>query len=444
MEKLDMIMSAILLIATAIYAWTFYKTAALFWKPKFGKRLAPLFVSILGAITIYALTYLKNEPIIYLAYLMFDTIILLIFFRISITAATFASLFASINTICIKGVLLGIVSLFMKSNLYQTINTPNVEIAILAIIVIIKTIIFRNFRNANNRERSKYFFDSPKQLNTTVVIHSVLFVFMLFYSYNYYYNLDLVWFSFAQTLLSALILMIFYIILISQIQVSTLIYNDIRNKHVSELTQVRLAQYKQHENTISSLTKFKHSYHEMILSTQYLLEKNEVSKAYEYLNTNATKFLDTLPVFKEYSNNRVCDSIIYEWTNLCELAEIGFTGDIYIPDDTHLDLQAIYDALQYLQEIFSPLAMNMKNPQEAKISLSSSYENNWLVITCKGTYNGVIEIRDDIPYFITEQGVDIKTSYRRLITLTEANKRLLTFTINPTQKIFTVEISMYN
>lgn len=417
---------------------------SIFWKPKLSNKWVTCLLSaiVLSAASLASL-FLENEPLSYLLYAGAVFLVLLFSFNISVPESILISLFSVFHTMCLKGIIAGLFSSIALKNIYQILSINKYIFYITVISAILKLLILFSYKLKTNTTKYKVFFSCDEERNTVIYLHIVLFLFMLFQSYNYYYNLDVAWFTFSQVLIPILMLVIYTLILNYGIRVADLLNREMRQKRLNEQMENRLARHQAYVSNFEQINTFKHNYREFMLSAQYYCEQEDYSKLGKMILSDMPVFLELLPSTKKFANEPGCDAMLYEWSTLCISKDIQFNAMVYVPNALFEKKTALHQLLQLLRELHGDLLNGCANNGKSVMLVESNVENSWFTIRTSSSYRGTIDLRDNLPYFLTSNALDIKSKYRFLHTIVESQNGIISCYSVPNTKMFTISISFY-
>jgi hypothetical protein len=200
--------------------------------PAFSILFGVLMAGVMGLVT----DHIDNEPLLYLIVLCATFLLLLVLMRPSADLAGMGGIFMAFQTTAMKGAVIGVMSLILNRNMYQVLQVrAYAQLAtVLSAILMLVTILI--YSNAFDQESFAALRTTPSQKQFVLMAHSILLVFMLFNSYNYYYNMEMVWFSVAQVLTAAIMEAAYAVIMLQALQVSRLLKIELKNQeHVRQM-----------------------------------------------------------------------------------------------------------------------------------------------------------------------------------------------------------------
>lgn len=386
-----------------------------YWKPRLPKFLSCIIGAVFIGFATWASFELENEIAAYMILVFVEVLFCKFMAHTTWDQALFAGVTSTFHTLCLKGITVGILSFVLKKNLYQIITNSDLVLLALSMAMMLKAFCFIFHRLHLSRKKLRTLLLSEDELKIVSSLHIALLIFMLFYSYNYYYNLDLVWFSLAQTFLSAIMFILYYLILNYGMRVSYLLENELQRDTISKRLNTQLAQYQVYEETFSKIEVFKNSFREKTLKIEQLLESGNVRDAHSYFENTYLKIVDSLPTKKTYSNTEMINAFILGWDSECDVSKVNLEAQIYIPDRFFSHQEVILQLLFEIHDIYTSLASDVPN---STIKVISSISQNQFTLSAEGSYKGIIESKGDLPYFVTKDALKIKSNYHRVFNLT--------------------------
>ena len=353
---------------------------------------------------------------VYLLFLVIDLIFLKLATHITWPEAFLGCINSVFHYICLEGITVGIFALAIKKNLYQIITVPTTSLIVLGITMILSMLCMGIYHTQKVAARIRALTSSQTEMNNVIFMHAALFLFMLFFSYNSYYNLDLIWFSFSQLLLSLLMLILYHLILDYGSRISYLINNELHQDLVSEQLKNQLAQYESYNESFVEVDRFRTRLREIFLTLQHLIHERNFNKAEIVLGSDFPKLMEMLPSRQEYSNSMVVNAFMLEWARRCRHENIQLDGLLFVPDNLLKYEKQILYLLTEIRDIY----MHLADPvSKATITLMAKHARNRFIININGPFKGLIEEKNDYPYFVTNKGIEIKSCYHRLLSHVE-------------------------
>lgn len=445
MPQLNIVLMLLILLVSFATAFVYFKCVATLWKPSVKVLYVPVLVGavVMATITLIGISIL-NEPFAYITYTIVCLFLVLIFFRITLAEAFFVSLIYVFQTMCLKGLVAGIISLLVAKNTFQLFSLDFYALLITGIADFIKLMVFVYITKEVKKDKYRVFFSSEAEVLTILFTHVGIFLFMLFHSYNYYYNLDLIWFSISQVLVSALMFIVYVLVFNYGIRSANMIQRELWSKHAQDQMLTRIAQHDVYLRAFKDIDKFKHEYRELMVTVDYLLQEKRQEELYTLLTTSFPSLVISLPTSKQFSNHPLIDAALFDWNNICEREGIELNSMVYVPMPFDMDDYSMTQFFQCVQEISMTLARGAfhKN-HRATISMEGKVANQWLTIKSTASFAGLIETKDDLPYFLTANALDLKSKYILLQRLTEEDRGMCSFFVDNARQEFSLILSRH-
>lgn len=405
----------------------FFHVVSVLFKPRHNKILSKIIAALIQTAILMLCNNLSNEPLASILAAITYVIIIMAFFSTTFQNATFMATFISLHTMCLKSIIVGSMSLALGKNMYRILQIENWNLIVLFITGILTLFVIQGYRHEFNAEGIRNFFISSDQVRSMQYGHLALYVFLLFNSYNFYYNLDLLWFSFAQIFIGILLLIIYILLMSYGLRTSHLLQIELRQKQHETHMTAQLAQYRSLTSISDQISYFKHGYREMIISLQYLLEKGDVEQAIKELNRVAPELTLHLPSLKEYSNSILCNSLFYEFKTICNSLNIDFDAMLYMPSGLPVPEETFHLIIQSLMKCALELNEEFITTGKKLIHLESRSFNNWLTVKITNTYHKKGTLKQGVPHFSSKANENIYQELTFVKNQIEAKGGIITF-----------------
>ena len=262
---------------------------------------------------------------------------------------------------------------------------------------------------------------------------------MLFNTFTYYYNLDLVWVSVAQILISIILYVIYIVILNYAIHMADLLQHKIRDQKQLETIQAQLRQ----QNSLLKITEivnaFKHDFREQLLTIEEYIETHQYSKAINELKKDCLYHLDKLPHIKKYSNNIIINSLLIDRQDICDEKGIEMNAMLFYPQDLSISERELHELLRIVFD--NAIDANEKNLERNKyITIKSTVEKQWLNILIENPYEGIILFDGDRPVSSYEREDNEGMGLIYVEELLEKHGGIIRYQNDKKNKIFTEQI----
>ena len=410
-----------------------------YWKTRMSKILVVTIPLVVFGVLSFLVFGFLTEPAQYLVEFCAWVLILVFLFNMRIDEALFAATSFVIHVICTKGIGVGLVSLLIKKNMYQVLllDTTNqiaslLAYGLMAAIFIIYLIFVR-------QRRFETFFQNRGQMQFVTMCHVVLALFMLFTSYNFYYNLDLVWFSGAQILTGVLILVIYWVILNYGMRIAYLLQYDIRNRRQETTLDQQSAHYQERKQLMSALNHFRTRYRELMTTLEYLAEKGDAEKAIGIMRKNQD-LLKEIPSLQQFSNNEVIDALLNDTRELAESKGIKFDAQLYYPDNLGVTEREMHQILTNIMENCIEACERIPEGRDRFIRLRSNLRNNWLSVQVQNSFGNAIHMSDGKPVS-TKSNIAFEGMGLRYVESVLAERGdMIQYLVDDKQRIFTTTL----
>ena len=441
MHSAPLYMHIIVFICCMVSVFFSLYTATSLWKPKLPRFFSCFIGAFLLGANAWGASLIDNKIIVYLLFLAIDLIFLKLVTHITWTEAFLGCINSVFHYICLEGITVGVFALVSRKNLYQIITVPSSSLIVVGITMILLMLCMGVYHTEKVVTRIRALISSETEMTNVILMHAALFLFMLFFSYNYYYNLDLIWFSFSQLLLSLLMLILYHLILNYGSRISYLINNELHQDLVNNQLKSQLAQYESYTESFVQVDRFKTRFREVSLTLRHLIYEKKYEKAETILENDFPQMLELLPSKKEYSNSLTVNAFMLEWARRCQHEHIQLDGLLYVPENLLSHEERILYLLTEIRDIYMYLAGPVS---KATITLMAKHARNRFIINISGPFKGIIEEKDEYPYFITANGVEVKSCYHRLVTQVDGMNGTLFWSVETRPQTFTLTVSFHS
>lgn len=440
MYSSSIFLHAATIIACVMCAFVYMYTAYSYWKPKHNRFLyAVFFACIIGALNWGAL-FLNNAVVGFLLFWLAEAFLLSFAVHITTAQAMFAAIGSTLFTLCIQGIVIGTMALMLGKNLYQIITVQDWALIALMSTMILKALFLGAYHIRSVRTGILILLRTPKEMDSVLLHHTALLVFMLFYSYNYYYNLDLIWFSFAQIILSVLMIVLYVLSLHYGTRVSVLLEDEIMNERIHQQLNTQLSQYASYNQVFKQIESFKYQFRECSLAVDELLAHGSVDSARSELRERYPHLLQVLPSQKVFSNNELLNALLFSWENRFQAAHVEFYALVHLPPMFEKKAEELLSIFAVSENLFLYLTQAVKEP---KIEISAKTVQRRFSISISCPVRGFIEQRYDLPYFMTPQADKIKPLYHKLSSIADSIDAMLVWEYNEHDHSFQIVVSIH-
>lgn len=426
--------------ACILCSYCYIKTACFYWKSRFNPYIYSVIMACIMGTVIWGCTFLDDEILSYLVFAVMEILILRIGTRANNAHALLAAIASTFHTVCVKGIIIGVFAIVLKKNLYQVITVQNLYLAAVMVTSILKISAPLLYTSTKARSNFATLFRSENELESVLMEHGALFIIMLFFSYNYYYNLDLIWFTIAQIILSVLMLVLYYLTLYYGVRISNLLENDIANMRIQQQLNDKLAQYDSYQNIFEMIEDFKYYFRENMLVTEALIANGSMEEAQSRLHAAIPLLMEKLPSRKVFSNNEGLNALLVNWDIHCQTNKIRFEAMVYLPDVFERKEKEILSVLAIIEDMYSYITRYSKSPF---IKVEGKMLQGNFVLNIVGSIQGTVEQRFDLPCFITPNGDRIKMLYQKLSSMSETINGLLFWNYLLKERSFQIIFSIH-
>lgn len=409
------------------------------FKIKKSKGLSILLVLIVSILLSTIIYLIPNLPLTYTLAFFLIAMLFGFCFKFSMNQSFFISCYYVFHILVFKGIVLGIISLVLKVNTFIVLNNVTYNRISIICTQVLLFITFLVYVRLMKVQLIRSFLINRKQLMHVLGCHICIIIFMLFNTFTYYYNLDLVWVSVAQILISIILYVIYIVILNYAIHMADLLQHKIRDQKQLETIQAQLRQ----QNSLLKITEivnaFKHDFREQLLTIEEYIETHQYSKAINELKKDCLYHLDKLPHIKKYSNNIIINSLLIDRQDICDEKGIEMNAMLFYPQDLSISERELHELLRIVFD--NAIDANEKNLERNKyITIKSTVEKQWLNILIENPYEGIILFDGDRPVSSYEREDNEGMGLIYVEELLEKHGGIIRYQNDKKNKIFTEQI----
>lgn len=368
---------------------------------KITKAKRSLFIVIVSCVVfslalLICSTYIQNVPAVYSIAFIGGVILFIILFRFTMLQAYLCGCFVVFHMIALKGLVIGTLSLILKENSFMILQNPNTEISTAIIAQLFYMIIIFVYIKIIDVKALRSFLSNRQQLIAILACHLTLTIFMLFNSFSFYYNLDLVWISVSQILVGIILYFVYIIILNYGIKMADLIQHKLRDQQQLEIIQAQMRQQNSLLKMTEILNHFKHDYREHMLIIEDHIERKQYEEALKETKNDCLELLSELPQTSKYCNNIILNSLLIDRHEVCKENSIRMEALVYYPLDLSISEKECHEILRILTN--NAIEANEKVIEQHRyMKIKSNIHKNWLSILVENPYDGIVLFEGDLP-----------------------------------------------
>lgn len=349
-EFLDPISFFLLFISNLFFCMVILKQ----WKARISNILLPLIYPILCTASVIFVGKIANEPTAYIALFIFSMLSLLILLKVSLEESILLSTFQIFHMIFAKSIVAGAMSLILQKNMYQLFQVAQYEQLIMAIAHGVLVVLFFIYYLTFNKKKISTFFLCKGQVYNVMITHIIISIYMLFKSYNFYFNLDLIWFSVEQIFTAIILYSLFMISFKFSVLISNLMQNQIRLKNQNYKILCEAANFE--------------------AFSEELKEDSNISKS------------------------KILNAFFAEFKNICKFENIKLNIEGHIPENINISENELHEMLSSALKNSIEASLKITNKNDRKIDIKFFEENKNFKIEIKNIYakkpnfnNGIIQ-----------------------------------------------------
>ncbi|MEG0476452.1 MAG: GHKL domain-containing protein [Raoultibacter sp.] len=301
-----------------------------------------------------------------------------------------AALNFTFHTLVIRGIVLAIASLAVNLNMYRVIEDNLLNTITLTATFFVLCLFLVVFNAKVDVPKVKILLSNPGQLKFVYMLQLVMFGFLLFCTYAYYYNLDLVWFTIFHLLTCVFVLIGYYIAFGMAVRTAVWVEDELNYQIVEAQMQRQIRGYEEQKKLYDLMRQYKHDFKRILNTANGLLAAGNVEEAQELLGETVTYADVNLAPRPEYSNILIVDIILDELADSCEKNDIELSAQCFISEDVTLT------SLQ-LCRMFNNLAANaleacQRQAEGSKrwIDIKGRLQKDKSVIVLRNSFDGKV------------------------------------------------------
>ncbi|MEG1426651.1 MAG: GHKL domain-containing protein [Oscillospiraceae bacterium] len=334
-------------------------------------------------------------PLIYTVNFILNFFVLRLSFRGRVTHIFWAAVNVTFHTIVIRGITLGAISLILRKNMYQILQSDNLYSISLAAAMFFMALFLFFFNRNVDVPKIKLLLNNPGQLRFMSTAETIMLSFLLFASYSYYYNLDLVWFTLFHLLTCIMVMISFYVVFAMSLRTVVWMEEELNNGQIREQMQKQVRRHERTQQLEENIRKYNHDFNKVLRTVNTLLQANNAPEAQRLLNEMGLEVNKNTEQNKIYSNNIAADSILSELFSDCSSSHIAFEGECFVPEGIRLTELELCRVLNNL--CANALEACTKQPDTDKkwISLHTQLRGKQWVLCLKNSFDGNILLTEN-------------------------------------------------
>lgn len=407
------------------------------FKAKHSPFIGFLCLGVWAVVMAISTNMIDNVPFVYIISFIGGVILINFLFKFTLYQSYLCSCFVLFHLIALKGITIGAMSLLLGENSFMILSDKTTEMISIIISQLLNIMMMFFYLKKVNVKETRNFLLNKKQLTYTLICNLIITVFMLFNSFTFYYNLDLVWISVAQILVGIILYFVYIIILEYGIKTADLIQHKLRSQIQLDTIQTQMRQ----QNSLMRMTEiiniFKHDYREHMLTIEDHIENKRYEEALRETKTDYLYELEKLPQTVKFSNNIILNSLLIDRKEACEAQGIKMDALLYHPLDLSISEKEFHEVLHILTD--NAIEANEKVAKKDRyLTIRSKAEQQWLSVMVENPYEGIIHFENDLPVsssvFEDEQGLGLIY----IEELMEERQGIIRFDVDEKKKILKV------
>ncbi|SKA04262.1 Signal transduction histidine kinase [Anaerorhabdus furcosa] len=417
--------------------YTMYLGFRKIFKIKKSKIISSIFILFTSVILSIGISIIPNLPATYTFAFFLITMLYCGGFKFSLNQSFFVGCFYVFHLMAFKGIVLGSMSLILKINTFMVLQDVDYNMMAIIIIQILLFITFIIYIQIMKIQNIRSFLINRKQLIHVLGCHIAILLFMIFNTFTYYYNLELVWVSISQIMISIILYVIYMVVLDYGTHIADLLQHKMRDQKQLETIQSQLRQQNSLLKITDIVNVFKHDYREQMLTIEECIENNRLKDAINVLQKNCLFQLDKLPHTQKYSNNVIINSLLINRQEICDEKDIQMDAIVFYPQDLSITERDLHEVLRVVSD--NAIDANEKLDKEKRfMNLKSNVEKQWLNIHIENPYSGVILFDGERPVSSYEREDDEGMGLIYVEELLEKHDGIIRYENDKKNKIFSV------
>lgn len=366
------------------------------FKTNRSKQMVFFCILIWTSVMALGIRYLNNIPLLYITSFVGGILLFSYIFKFVMFQSYLCSCFILFHLIAAKGITIGVMSIVLGENSFMVLENETTEMLSIIISQILTIVMMFIYIKLVNVKEARTFLLNKKQLTNTLICHLTITLFMLFNSFTFYYNLDLIWISVAQILVGVILYFVYIIILHYGIKTADLIQHKLRDQYQLDTIQTQMRQQNSLLRMTEIINVFKHDYREHMLTIEDHIENKRYKEALQEVKKDYLYHLSQLPQTTKFSNNIILNSLLIDRKGLCDSLHIPMEGLLFYPRDLSISEKEYHEVIHILSD--NAIEANEKVEKERRyISIKSHVDDQWLSIMIENPYEGIVLFENNLP-----------------------------------------------
>ncbi|MFQ8921367.1 MAG: sensor histidine kinase [Clostridium paraputrificum] len=294
-----------------------------------------------------------------------------------------------------RDIVIGLTALMYGDSMFKIVQDYNVYIlasAFTRIIITILGVIFDKESYVNKVRRLLLY---RKKLGLNILTVTSLVVILIDSNYTYYYSRD----THTTTLIMVLNLICIYVCFYFTIGVSSklvrwaeeevLYKSNLLNLEYNENINKKIDEYS------SLLRMYNHDFKNILYNIRDSIELGDTVKAKEIILEFDEKIHELTNYNKQLSNNSLVNALLNRIYAECNIKNICFESDCYIPNNLSITELELINIFNNLSSNAIEACVKQNDNEKKWISFKSYVKDNNLIIYQCNSFNGYIKFRND-------------------------------------------------
>ncbi len=282
-----------------------------------------------------------------------------------------------------------IIEVLFNRNIMQYTLELNIVRIIFVLILTILTLYIFNIKSIGVSDWNRFIYF--RKNTTGLISFQIIIIFFYYISYLKYQGIDSLYMNAYHLALTISLIISYRIVLYNVITTSYNYYDDIQYKVITEQMKVLMVNYNAQSKQIVEVKKFKHDFNNLLNIMNRLVENekyDELNQILRQTNNLGEKYFDT---YREFSNNVIIQSIIYDTYIYSLEKNIKFEAIVNYSDKIKMEDLEI---CRLFTNVFGNcIEACIKIDENIRyIKVESNINEKWNTIVFKNSYDGNVKM----------------------------------------------------
>lgn len=424
-------------ICAIAYAFSIFLYCSRLLKLKYTKSVLYIFVTVISALLVYSAQQRFPIPLLYLGIYFSLYIFLHIFYEGTAAIHVFAAGNFTFHLLCIKGVLISLCAIFVKTSMFQVVYDKTTDSIISTLLFLFAIVFLYIFQKIYPDHKILKIISDASIVKALLSIQMALNITLIFTSLSYYLNENIIWLNIYHLLISVMMLIGFYIIFQFFIKDKEMKQREANITMLEQQINYEIKRYHSQSKYISMLRQIKHDFKGQLNGLRYILKHENNDSALKYIEDINNEFAET-EFYQKFSDHTLLDSLFQEYFQKCQAQHIKFDATVTLIGVRISDL--------HVCTLFSNILNNaleacdkVKQKDERFIKITSYKSGYWQVVVIQNRYSGFLE-GDKKLKTTKDNESDHGFGLLRIEEIMQENEGIFHYEAENDQKIFSVQL----